>query len=151
MTTGVAILWHAAAEKTSKSLMFHLSAPSDKRMDSLRCICAIRAAMLRQGCPLIRVTVKRKPATQQKKPSKKKGRCKNMVYGGGGVCQFWFVICVASKVGSLQRNFSREPKKHVSGLVSCCLLRRSNGLSLRNCVEYFQDNQIMSPHGQFSY
>jgi hypothetical protein len=75
-----------------------------------------------------------------------------MVYGGGGGgCQFWFVICVASKVGSLQRNFSREPKKHVSGLVSCCLLRRSNGLSLRNCVEYFQDNQIISPHGQFSY
>lgn len=86
MTTGVAILWHAAAEKTSKSLMFHLSAPSDKRMDSLRCICAIRAAMLRQGCPLIRVTVKRKPATQQKKPSKKKRKVqKHGVWRGGGL------------------------------------------------------------------
>ena len=86
MTTGVAITWHAAAEKTSKSLMFHLSAPSDKRMDSLRCICAIRAAMLRQGCPSIRVVVKRKPATHQtKNEQKKKGRCKNMVHGGGGL------------------------------------------------------------------
>ena len=150
MTTGVAILWHAAAEKTSKSLMFHLSAPSDKRMDSLRCICAIRAAMLRQGCPLIRVTVKRKPATQQKKPSKKKRKVqKHGVWRGGVPILVCNMCCFQSWQFAAQ--LLTRAKKHVSGLVSCCLLRRSNGLSLRNCVEYFQDNQIMSPHGQFSY
>lgn len=151
MTTGVAILWHAAAEKTSKSLMFHLSAPSDKRMDSLRCICAIRAAMLRQGCPLIRVTVKRKPATQQKKPSKKKRKVqKHGVWRGGGLPILVCNMCCFQSWQFAAQLLTRA-KKHVSGLVSCCLLRRSNGLSLRNCVEYFQDNQIMSPHGQFSY
>ena len=73
-----------------------------------------------------------------------------MVHGGGEVCQFWFsfacdeisLMC-CSKVGSLRRSYSREPKNYVSGLVGDCLLLGATGCSRRSLRLIFR--MIISP------
>ena len=69
---------------------------------------------------------------------------------GGEVCQFWFsfacdeisLMC-CSKVGSLRRSYSREPKNYVSGLVGDCLLLGATGCSRRSLRLIFR--MIISP------
>ena len=145
-----------------KMLYIWLSAPPHFDHKTTRCnhaVAPLRSSFL---MAFFLTGAKHKPAVQVKKSERTKT---NTIFNSIGMegRGFFFVNfesyarCVEMpsmcwfKVGSLQYNFSREPKANVSGLAGDCLLWQSNRLSLQRWLAHIRGDRVTSPHGQYIY